>query len=87
MSEQLTICLTNCWSRFLIACTTTPANAGSSLGLPARKRALSALTTSTAPSEGLELQHWVEAIKRSHIRSFLCVASRPTCVRFACSSG
>ena len=80
-------CDTKCLSRSSNECTTTPAEAGSSLGVPARKRALSALTTSTAPSEGLELQHWVEAIKRSHIRSFLCVASQPTCVRFACSSG
>ena len=64
----------SCWSvtRLSIECTATPAKAGSSLGLPARKRALSALTTSAAPSEDLEL-HGVEATKRSHVRIFLAL--------------
>eukprot|EP00964_Phaeocystis_antarctica_P046516 scaffold26902_cov65-Phaeocystis_antarctica.AAC.2 len=58
--EQLTICpfavvlrcqkpscvVARCASRSSSRCTTTPADAGSSLDVPARKRALSALTTS-----------------------------------------
>ena len=57
-------CDTKCLSRSSNECTTTPADAGSSFGVPARKRALSALTRS------LSELHVVNFIRKSHTRIF-----------------
>ena len=59
-------CDTKCLSRSSNECTTTPAEAGSSLGVPARKRALSALTRS------LSELHVINFIRTSHTRIVVC---------------
>ena len=59
-------CDTKCLSRSSNECTTTPAEAGSSLGVPARKRALSALTRS------LSQLHVINFIRTSHTRIVVC---------------
>ena len=63
-------CDTKCLSRSSNECTTTPAEAGSSLGVPARKRALSALTRS------LSELHVINFIRRSHTR-IVAIVSAP----------
>jgi hypothetical protein len=60
-------CDTKCLSRSSNECTTTPAEAGSSLGVPARKRALSALTRS------LSELHVINFIRTSHTRIVVCI--------------
>ena len=68
-------CDTKCLSRSSNECTTTPADAGSSLGVPARKRAFSALTRS------LSEWHVIHFIRRSHTRIFYRRANRNAATR------